>query len=271
MKIGIVGLGYVGKAVQASYLSNEHTIIFCDPAIVGGVSLNVIAESALDAIFVCVPTLSRDDGSCDTSIVELVIDTLLESTYSGPIIVKSTTDITFWSKYPHPNVYHVPEFLVANRAVQDYLNPEFIVIGQNSGADDIMHIFTDSLMDTDVPVTVTDIVTASMIKYFMNTFLAAKVMFMNQFYRLNKSVNGNWEDFTRALQIDSRMGSSHFAVPGPDGAFGYGGACFPKDVRAIIATLQKTNTTLGLFEVVNQANQEVRNEQISKTTRTSRS
>jgi UDPglucose 6-dehydrogenase len=265
MKIGIVGLGYVGKAVHASYVGNEHTVVFCDPAIEGGIPLDVLAAQALDAVFVCVPTLSNNDGSCNTSIVESVIDTLLSSEYDGPIIVKSTTDITFWSKYTQPCVHHVPEFLVANRAVQDYLNPEFIVIGQNPGAKDIMNIFVNSAMDTNVPVTVTDNTTASMIKYFMNTFLAAKVMFMNQFYQLNTSVNGNWDEFIQALQIDTRMGSSHFAVPGPDGAFGYGGACFPKDVRAIIATLQKTNTTLGLFEAVNHANQGVRNEPISKS------
>jgi UDPglucose 6-dehydrogenase len=163
-------------------------------------------------------------------------------------------------------VYHVPEFLVASRAIQDYLNPEFIVIGQNAGAQDIMHVFEASAMNTKVPLTITDITTASMIKYFMNTFLAAKVMFMNQFFQLSQAVGANWTDFVAALQHDTRMGSSHFAVPGPDGAFGYGGACFPKDVCAIIATLQKTNTTLGLFEAVNTANQKVRNESISNST-----
>jgi UDPglucose 6-dehydrogenase len=88
----------------------------------------------------------------------------------------------------------------------------------------------------------------------MNSFLATKVTVLNQYYQLCEKLGGDWNKFTEMIEVDDRMGSSHNQVPGPDGQFGYGGACFPKDVRAIINSIQAHNVSAGIIEAVDSAN-----------------
>lgn len=255
MNIGIVGMGYVGKAVAASWLSPKHSIEFYDPAVSGSTdNIGTIVNGQPDVIFVCVPTPQTDDGSCDTSIIKNTLDALVGS-YSGIIIVKSTVPPDFWKDYlKYNNLFHVPEFLVAGQAIVDYLNPKFIFVGGTINQYLVIDILKASAVKVDVPIYYTDMATASLVKYFMNTFLAAKLTMLNQFYQLSKAVGCNWKDFTEMIKLDSRMGTSHNHVPGPDGQFGYGGACFPKDVRAIISALQTNCVSAGIIEAVDIAN-----------------
>lgn len=260
MNIGIVGLGYVGKAVQASYLSASHNVQYYDPHILGSVeSLTELVSTNPKAIFICVPTPANDDGSCDTSIVKESLDTLLQ-TYTGTIIVKSTTQPNFWKQYTkYSNVFHVPEFLTANNALHDYINPKFVIIGGHSSeAHNVTNVLLGSSVDMNVPIYYTDLITAGLVKYFMNTFLATKVTLLNQYFKLAEAIGADWHGFTKMIQLDERMGTSHNNVPGPDGQFGYGGACFPKDVCAIIDTLKLNNVSLGILEAVHSANNQIR-------------
>jgi UDPglucose 6-dehydrogenase len=258
MKIGIIGLGYVGKAVQASWMHPDHTVMFHDPFVEGSITLQEIVNESADAVFVCVPTPSNLDGSCDTSIVKSTIDYLVAN-YKGIIIVKSTTDPEFWQQYKDtPELWHVPEFLTANNSVQDYLNPKFIFIGGTGDKIKLNNILSASSINTAVPMYWTDLITASLVKYFMNSFMATKVIMLNQFKLITDSVGGKWEDFAPMLKMDTRMGDSHLSVPGPDGQMGYGGACFPKDVRAIIDLANRTDTSIGILEAVDSANNLVR-------------
>lgn len=259
MNIGIIGMGYVGRAVAASWLSPKHSIQFYDPAVSGSTSdVHTIIEWQPDVIFVCVPTPQTADGLCDISIIKNTLDVLIDN-YQGVIIVKSTVPPEFWKEYlQHGNLFHVPEFLVAGQAIVDYLNPKFIFIGGKTDQYRVLDILKLSAVKTNVPTYYTDITTASLVKYFMNTFLATKLTVLNQFYQLSKTVNGNWKDFTEMIQLDTRMGNSHNHVPGPDGQFGYGGACFPKDVRAIINSIQAHNVSAGIIEAVDSANTQFR-------------
>ena len=95
----------------------------------------------------------------------------------------------------------------------------------------------------------------------MNTFLATKVTVLNQFNQLSDAIGADWNDFTEMLTMDERMGNSHIQVPGPDGKYGYGGACFPKDVRAIINSIQAHNVSAGIIEAVDSANTQFRGKQ----------
>lgn len=259
MKIGIIGMGYVGRAVEASWLGSQHSVKFYDPAVAG--SANNIAELINDqpgAIFVCVPTPSNSSGACDTTIITNTLKSLV-GCYSGSIIVKSTVPPDFWLDYKHVhNLYHVPEFLVARQAIYDYLNPEFIFVGGNNDCHDAIRIIQASAVRLSVPIVTTDLVTASLAKYFMNSFLATKVTVLNQYYKLCEQLGGDWSKFTEMIEVDDRMGSSHNAVPGPDGQFGYGGACFPKDIRAIINVLQTHAISSGVIEAVDIANNQFR-------------
>jgi UDPglucose 6-dehydrogenase len=259
MKIGIIGMGYVGRAVEASWLGSNHSVKFYDPAVAGSVNnINALVEDRPAAIFVCVPSPSGDSGACDTTVVSDTLKSLIGN-YSGAIIVKSTIPPDFWLDYKHVhNLYHVPEFLVARQAIYDYLNPNFIFVGGNNDCHDAIRIIRTSAVRMSVPVITTDLVTASLVKYFMNSFLATKVTVLNQYYNLCKHLGADWEKFTEMIEVDDRMGSSHNTVPGPDGQFGYGGACFPKYVRAIINFLQTQAKSAGVIEAVDIANNQFR-------------
>jgi len=258
MIIGIVGLGYVGKAVQSSWTDTDHEVIFHDPYLPGSIPLENLVDKSPKAIFICVPTPSRKDGSCDTSIVKETIDYLL-SHYIGTIVVKSTTDPEFWQQYKGTNeLWHIPEFLTAKNATEDYLNPKFVFVGGNGDSLKLISLLSASKMNTTVPIYWTDLITASLVKYFMNSFLANKVIMLNQFKLIADAVGADWADFAPMLELDTRMGDSHLKVPGPDGQLGYGGACFPKDVRAMIDVAQRTNTSIGILEVIDSANNKVR-------------
>lgn len=259
MKIGIVGLGYVGRAVQHSWLNTDHVVMFHDPYIEGSIPLIALIQQQPTAIFICVPTPSNEDGSCDTSIVKETLEFIIENDFEGSIIVKSTTDPVFWKKYQGmPEVWHIPEFLTASNANEDYINPKFIFVGGNGNSLKLISLLSASRMDTTMQFYWTDLVTASLIKYFMNTFLATKVIMLNQFKLIADAVGAEWFDFNPMLSLDTRMGDSHLQVPGPDGQLGYGGACFPKDVRAIIDLVKRTNTSIGILEAVDSANSLVR-------------
>ena len=263
MKIGIIGMGYVGRAVAASWLGSQHVVKFYDPAVAGSVdSINDVVADRPGAIFVCVPTPQNEDGSCDTGIIKNTLDQLIGN-YVGIIIVKSTVPPEFWKNYTqHSNLFHVPEFLVASNAISDYLNPQFIFIGGNKDQSyQVLRILQASAVRMSVPTYCTDLITASLVKYFMNTFLATKVTVLNQFNQLSSAVGANWTDFTEMIEMDDRIGSSHNQVPGPDGNYGYGGACFPKDVRAIINSIQAHNVSAGIIEAVDSANTQFRGKQ----------
>ena len=256
MKIGIIGMGYVGKAVQASWLGSQHEVFYYDPVVAGSLpDVESVVANRPGAIFVCVPTPSASDGSCDISIVKSTLDKILKN-YAGIVIVKSTVTPDFWHDYTtYSNLFHVPEFLVASTAITDYLNPEFIFIGGNkSQAYQVTRILSTSAVNLAVPIYQTDLITASLVKYFMNVFLATKVTVLNQFYQLGNAVGANWAEFSEMIEMDTRMGTSHNQVPGPDGHYGYGGACFPKDVRAIIHCINQHKIGAGIIEAVNNAN-----------------
>lgn len=263
MKIGIIGMGYVGKAVQASWLGSQHEVVYYDPAVAGSLpDVESVVNERPGAIFVCVPTPSTDTGSCDTSIVKLTLDKIIGQ-YAGIVIVKSTVTPDFWYDYTTcSNLFHVPEFLVASSAITDYLNPEFIFIGGNKNeAYQVSRILSKSAVNLAVPVYHTDLITASLVKYFMNTFLATKVTVLNQFSQLSNALGANWQEFTEMIEMDPRMGASHNQVPGPDGQYGYGGACFPKDVRAIIQCINTHGVSAGIIEAVDSANTSFRGKQ----------
>lgn len=260
MKVGIIGMGYVGQAVRASWLGSTHQVVFYDPVVAGSVTdVQTVIDERPGVIFVCVPTPSTAAGACDSSIVKSTLDQILGN-YAGIIIVKSTVEPDFWKDYTqYSNLFHVPEFLVASNAISDYLNPKFIFIGGHRDQSyQVLRILQLSAVRLSVPTYSTDLITASLIKYFMNTFLATKVTVLNQFNQLSNAIGADWHDFTEMLEMDERMGTSHNQVPGPDGHYGYGGACFPKDVRAIITSIQKNNVSAGIIEAVDQANTQFR-------------
>jgi nucleotide sugar dehydrogenase len=251
MKIGVIGLGYVGSAVAHTHRNDD--IIIRDPKL-GDKSSSIEEIKKCEAVYVCVPTPMSDDGHCDDSYVRSVLTEL--SDYTNVIICKSTVPPGIYKELhdQYPNLVHAPEFLTAANAVQDYETSSWVLIG---GSKEYTVKAEKIIRSSTIAATHyhhADIATASLFKYLANCLMATKVTFMNDFYQLAKLVDIDWEEIKQIAKNDDRLGTTHWDVPGPDGKFGYGGACFPKDVSAIVKHGEDINAPQKLLSAVNEIN-----------------
>jgi nucleotide sugar dehydrogenase len=252
-KIGIVGQGFVGTAIREGFKNYYHNLFFYDKDMSKSntESLKDLCHKT-DMIFVCLPTPMTGEGECYTGIVEGVIyeiDQIAESLDRKTIIIKSTippgTTELINSKVNNVDVIFNPEFLTEANAVEDFKNQDRIILGGHSkDFDKVQNLF--SQVFTDVPIIATNSTTAEIVKYTTNTFLSTKVSFANEIKLICDSVGINYDEMIKIATIDKRLGSSHWAVPGPDGKKGFGGSCFPKDLQALIYF----SSSLGLSPIV---------------------
>lgn len=159
----------------------------------------------------------------------------------------------------YPNIVHAPEFLTAANAVQDYETSTWVLIGGSSNYSQEAEAVIRSSTIQATHYHITNIATASLFKYMANALMATKVTFMNDLYHLANAVGVEWDEIKEISKNDPRLGTSHWDVPGPDGKFGYGGACFPKDVSAIIEHGLDIGTPQHLLEAVKAINNLHRN------------
>jgi UDPglucose 6-dehydrogenase len=232
-KIGIIGHGYVGEAITQNLITSFEPIIL-DPAKGYTATYNQIKKEC-SSVFVCVPSPQGTNGYCDTSIVEEVLKNL--EGYNGTIISKVTAPPDFyelWNK-KLPNLVYVPEFLRAESSVTDFGNTEWVIIGGSVVAyqRDTARILKE-IQPGIKHVEYCGIGEAAFVKYSINTFLATKVVFMNELNQLANTHNYDWKHLAYLIRMDRRIGDSHTQVPGPDGYYGFGGACFPKDTEALL-------------------------------------
>ena len=238
MRIGIIGHGYVGSAISWAHRSDE--LVIRDPKIKDSASLDQFKNC--DAIFVCVPSppldSSLENGRCDTSILEQTLKELLFVIIDNPIpiICKTTAPPSVYARLQqqYPNIVHCPEFLTQADAVNDYGNADYCVLGGDyDWAVKAREVIQHGRPMVHEKFTIVPIKVAALYKYMMNGYLATRVTFMNEFKQLADAEGIEWKDLAYLAQHDGRIGYSHMAVPGPDGQYGWGGACFPKDIAAI--------------------------------------
>lgn len=246
-KIGILGAGYVGGAIARAYSDVTHNVVCfdIDPSKSNGTIEDLLT---CDAIFVCVPSPSKANGECDTSILNSAL--YLIKDFKNVIISKVTAPPDFYEKMQiiYPNLVHVPEFLTAANAFDDFLKTEHVIIGGQVLA---YQREAERILKGVQPIKAaayTTIGEAALAKYIINSFLATKVVFMNEMYELANSLGYDWRKMSILLMSDSRLGGSHMQVPGPDGNFGFGGACFPKDTEAFIKFAGKRNINLNILK-----------------------
>lgn len=263
IKIGIIGLGFVGSAVKASYENNDKVqLTLIDPQKGYNSSYEELKDH--DAIFVCVPSPQKEDGSCDTSILESVLDKINQTGYNSVIISKVTAPPDYYTNLhkKYENLVHAPEFLTAANATKDYLNGEFLIIGglydYNCLAEDIIRIGQTKVTHNNVKFC--EIGEASLSKYIINCFLSTKVIFMNEMYQITKKFGFDYDTIIDNITMDKRIGTSHVNVPGPDGYFGFGGYCFPKDTSALLSFAKNYNVDLSVLQSVVDKNKLIRNE-----------
>ena len=156
------------------------------------------------------------------------------------------------------NIVFNPEFLTERNAKFDFINQSrFIIGGEKSLTDKVANLYKWRFGNT-VPVIQTDFETAELIKYMNNCFFATKVSFLNEMKLISDKINADWDTSIQGFVSDGRIGHSHVQVPGPDGKFGFGGNCFPKDVKAIIEYSNKLGLNLNTIEGAWKTNLSVR-------------
>lgn len=249
----IVGYGFVGTAVEKS-LAPFHKILVSDPKIN---TRKAYEHPEVDGVILCLPTPENEDGSCDISYLEEV----LEECYPDiPILIKSTMSIEGYrylkDKFITLRINYSPEFLTAANANEDFKNQTYYYI---SGPDVSFwkNVFKDALPNAEQKVS-SSIEELILIKYFRNSFLSVKVAFANQMYDFCKAFGVSYENVREKFGEDPRIGYSHTLVPGPDGSRGFGGACFPKDTSAILFTADLYGKNLDIIKAAVDYNNSLR-------------
>ena len=260
-RIGIVGAGFVGTAVQAGFNKPRNELFVVDPKL--GTTLEWMIEKDPEVVFICVPTPMGENGEIDSSIVESVISKLVD--YDGLVVLKSTVTPTKIQKLEkmHPRFVYNPEFLTEANAVRDFLDPFMHVFGGDpDDVDELDNIYVgnSNCKVSGVSVYKCTPVEASLVKYGINNFLALKVAFANQWKDLCGSVYADYDVVKKAIGTDPRIGNSHMSVPGPDGRRGYSGSCFPKDCPAIINESIALGAELTISRAAWNANCEYRSD-----------
>lgn len=253
-KIGIIGLGFVGSAVRAS-MEDSCELVLVDKDTTRGANTFADLQSC-EGVFVCVPTPQSDDGTCDTSTLEWVLEKLKD--YDGVIISKCTAPPLVYKALntKHKNLVHAPEFLTAANAVIDYQQGKFAFIGGCVRAymDQAEKIILWGQPGVRDRVTFCTIEEAALAKYTINTFLATKVSFMNEMYQLCRVLGADYPTVAQMVMQDSRIGNSHMKVPGPDGEFGFGGMCFPKDTSALLKFAKDAGVDMNVVDAAVKKN-----------------
>ena len=194
--------------------------------------------------FVCVPTPMYEDGSADLRIVESVLEELASVPGDRVAVIKSTVppgSTAAWNKRFNKDGLYVifnPEFLTEANALDDMRNQNRIILGgPRPHINKVKQIFQTAF--PKVPLIKTSSTTAEMVKYTTNCFLATKVAFANEIAQICEKLDDSgldidYDKVVEYAKADTRLGNSHWAVPGPDGSRGFGGHCFPKDINAIM-------------------------------------
>lgn len=274
LTLGFIGYGFVGKACHRAFEFNSEAHIV-DPKY-SMMTIDQLVEINPKVIFVAINAPTLDDRSVDASAIYTVFSQLAQAKYNGIVVLKSTLPpeivddlyIEFGrSKVMHkegPLRYiYSPEFLREWAWEEDAVNPEMIILaGDYHDCKEVQTYYERHSHINRTQYRFVDYKEAALIKYTINSFLANKVVFMNQIYQLHADVYGSasqpdtWREFTHIISMDPRMGNSHFDVPGDDGQFGYAGTCFPKDVKAMIGF--DVNNRLSVLRETELANTKIR-------------
>ena len=292
MKLSIIGTGYVGLTTGACFAEVGHEVTCVDnnqekvqmlldgkipiyePGLAELVTRNVnagrlkfttsTAEGVRDGevIFIAVPTPPQADGSVDLSFIERVAREIAESLkpeYGYRVIVdKSTVPVKTGQKVSDTvrryapagvqfGVASNPEFLREGCAVDDLLHPDRIVFGANDEqALDLMRRCYDPFV---APILVTDIESAELIKHAANSFLALKISYINAVARICEKSGADIEKVAEGIGMDKRIGRSFL-----NAGLGYGGSCFPKDIKAFIAISESLGYPFDLLKQVEDIN-----------------
>jgi UDPglucose 6-dehydrogenase len=269
--VGIIGKGFVGGAMYENFKNVFNTLVWDTDETKRTVATFREFVETSDIIFVCVPTPMKSSGECDVSIVSSVIDDIAQIDRRKYVVIKSTVTPGTTSRLAsdfNMTIGFNPEFLTEANAHNDFRTQPLIVIGAddpglatvmtqlyyefNSAVDNVAHVIQRTTKE------------AELFKYLANSFLATKVIFANEFKILCDKVDVDYGRIAELAVLDKRLGHTHWRVPGPDGHFGFGGSCFPKDTSALLSYADEIGTALWLLTEATYINEEIRGENFVK-------
>ena len=291
MKLCVVGTGYVGLVVGACFAEtgNDVRCADVDAKKIGGLKENRLpiyepgleplvvrnqregrlqfttdvaaAIEECDVVFIAVGTPPDEDGSADLQHVLAVARTIGQHMNRSKVVATKSTvpvgtaelvraEIAKHTKTP----FHVcsnPEFLKEGAAVEDFMKPDRVIVGvDHPESRRVFEELYGAFVRTGNPLIFMDIPSAEMTKYAANAMLATRITFMNQIAELCEAVGADVQHVRKGIGSDRRIGSA-FLFPGP----GYGGSCFPKDVKALVRTADGKRVRLGVLEAVEGGNE----------------
>lgn len=251
MIIGIIGHGFVGKSIESLYPNHKKIIVDLNTAH----TINDI--DVCDIVFVCLPTPTKN-SVCDYTVLLNEVSKL--GHLDIPVVIKSTVTPDFFDEPEIQKIkrlVYYPEFLREAHFEYDAKYPDFMILAGKH--DDITFvkkvIFESEIKTTPVCYTTESYRAASLAKYSINSFLATKVVFMNELERL---AGKDFQEVAHMMSLDRRIGNTHLDVPGPDGQYGFGGSCFPKDTKALTSYAKACNNKLSLIAKACEINDHLR-------------
>jgi UDPglucose 6-dehydrogenase len=253
MRIGIAGYGNIGQYI-GSVFGPSHEIVPYDPP--RGIG-TIASLDECDFVFICVPTPSLADGSCDTRAVEDVVSRV---TPRQVLICHSTVAIgtteRLRERYGKRLVF-VPEYAgeSAEHPYRNIENQTFFFLGGDPADTEPVQALFETVFGHGCDYFHVEPRVAEMVKYMENAYLALKVTFCNEFFDLAQAFGVDYEQARLLWTRDFRIGTSHTHVTEERG---YGGMCLPKDVAAVCATAREAGTPLELLETMQRVNDRVR-------------
>jgi len=268
-KIGIIGHGFVGKAV--SYGFSAQTGFAAELRVYDkdqSKSLNSLDETVnkSDFLFISVPTPAQESGEIDLSIIEDVLTDIdkINKSSSNVILIRSTvlpgTTKLLQDKFSSLRLVFNPEFLTERSANFDFINQSRIILGGQFEYTSKVEELYKLRFGNYQSIIKTNFQTAELIKYMNNLFFATKVSFLNEMKLIADKNSVDWDLAIEGFVLDGRVGHSHLQVPGPDGKPGFGGSCFPKDIQAMISFGRKNGIDMNTLEGAWKTNLELRPE-----------
>jgi UDPglucose 6-dehydrogenase len=258
--IAIIGNGYVGKAVT-SFFKERHNIYIYDPAYENSASKEKI-NSECEYAFICVPTQPREDGSCDTSLVEeasswisvknIIIKSTVEPGTTEALCKKYNKKIIFSPEFAGENKYWSPyKFMTDMKEC-----PYYIFGGDEDICENVINLYQE-IAGPDKSYRKTKSRVAETVKYLKNSFYSVKVAFCNEVFDLCKSTDISYTEVRDLWLLDPRMNKSFTSVF-PDNR-GFGGKCFPKDSKAFVKYGKDNNVNLSILNQAIESNNQIRN------------
>jgi UDPglucose 6-dehydrogenase len=300
MKIAVIGTGYVGLVTGTCFADSGNDVTCVDidrakidrlnrgeipiyePGLEEMVQENQAAErlrfttdlaatvAPAEVVFLAVGTPQSDSGAADLSALWVVVESIAPHLRSDAVVVtKSTVPVGTCSKIfarlkEHTgrecDVASNPEFLKEGSAIEDFIKPDRVVVGvRREEVGELLHELYKPFLRTEKPFLVMSPESAELTKYVANALLSAKISFINEMANLCERMGGDINDVRRGIGHDSRIGFA-FLFPG----VGYGGSCFPKDVRALVNMSQDYGLDPRILQAIDDVNEQQKRVMIAK-------